>query len=49
MIYDVIKIGVPIWKHEKWDWIGEDDIWKAGMHQNVEIKAVNANHFEFYN
>lgn len=46
MIYDVIKIGVPIWKYEKWDWVREDDIWKAVMHQNVKIKIVYANHVE---
>lgn len=49
MIYDVIKIGVPIWKHGKWVWIRVDDMWKVEMRRNVEIKIVYVNHIEVQN
>lgn len=49
MIYDVIKLGVPIWKYEKWDWVREDGTWKAEMPQNIEIKIAYANHAEVPN
>lgn len=49
MIYDVIKIGVPVWKHGKWVWIRVDDMWKVEMRRNVEIKIVYVNHIEVQN